>query len=455
MGSSLPPLRLTSWLLRTAVGLSVLMLVIALSVVLVKTQKQVDRTPILENPLIVRIMIAEPVTIARVWEGYGTVRAMDSAEVAAQVSAQVVDRPERIEPGITVSEGEVLLQLDQSTFIERVKASQRRIEAWQAQLAGFDVQERRLTEQVGFAADEVTVEENELQRIIDALANGAGTDTERENRRANLRRVQRQLAALQEQLELIPRQREQIQAQLEDEAASLRLAKIDLERTTITAPIDGVLQSIGPDVGDLLSPGAHVARIVNLTRLEVPLRVPASADEGAMMGGEVELIADGADAGHWVGRVTRIAPEADNTTRTLTLYVEVRQPALTAGAAAPPPLRPGRFVIGRIRSTESTPRLLVPRLAALGDHVMLAESMPDKPDEVYARQVPVHVLYHVDGEYPRLAPDETQWAVIDAGLAPDQRVIISNLDQLHDGTRIVILDRDGVSRETETGKGSG
>src|SRR5688500_5470189 len=53
------------------------------------------------------VMRAAPVPVRRQWHGFGTARAMDAADVPARVTATVIERPEHIRPGRTVTRGEI------------------------------------------------------------------------------------------------------------------------------------------------------------------------------------------------------------------------------------------------------------------------------------------------------------------------------------------------------------
>ncbi len=444
----LDKLSLASRLVRTGVGLGVIALAVAAFVYLKATRIEPATTPPIEQSLVVETIGALPVKVARIWTGYGTSRAMDASNVSAEVRARVIDRPDQIEAGRAVRAGDLIAQLEPTDYQQAVRSAEQRIALFQAQLEGVDIRRIRLGERVELAQEEAGIAEKNLERARELVARGAGNITDIENRLTTSHRAQRLLTTLLQELDLLPTERAQLTAQVEYERALLRVAEENLERTTIRSPIDGMLQEVYVNEGDLLTVGSIVARVVNPGRLEIPLRIPMSATETLVIGDRVRLTSDGpADVG-WNGVVSRIAPEADAGTRTMTVFVEVSQDldaAYRESRPSPrsgdPLLLPGQFVIGRVFTGAREPHIIVPRRAVDGDRIYLARTTTDQgngDDEPIERavSVEVRVLHHIEGLFPQIHPTETQWAVISTGLQNGDRVIVSNIDEMFTGLRV-------------------
>ena len=361
-------LRFASIGVRAAGGLFAIVLSVAIAVWLHSTKPEPKSSGGAVRPIVVGAISVKPVAVSRIWDGYGTVRAMDAAEIAAEVSGRVVERRKEIEAGVTVRRGDVLARLDPSDYEQRVAAAREAAASWEAQIEGLDVQERRLEEQTGFVDEEVSLLAREYERAVEALEQNAGSTSEVEGKLAVLKRSQREAAGLYQQLEMIPIRRAEFRARLRGAQAQERLAQENLERATIRAPIDGIIQSIEIQEGQRLSVGTVVARIVDMSRVEIPLRLPVSAGVSIGIGDSVVLHTDSAEAMQWSGTVARVAPEADSTTRTLTVFVEVRQDPSRGHRL----LRPGQFVIGRVESAGVEDWIIVPRRAVESDRVLIA-----------------------------------------------------------------------------------
>lgn len=416
--------------LRLATGLAVLGSAVLVFIVLAATKPEAPRRPEVIDALAVQTVVATVRDIALEWEGYGSARAMDVADVDAEVAGLVVQRPAEVEPGLEVARGQTLVVLDRREFASRVEAIERTIDAWNAQRSGIAVEERRWGDQLEYGQDEVAAEQREVDRMADALAQGAGSSSELEQRRARLSRLQRELASIRQQTELIPTRRAQLDAQLAGARAELAMASLDLERATITAPISGVLQRVDADLGERLAPGVSVARIVDLRRIEIPARLPISAAGRVRVGDHALLRSDGASAGEWRGRVSRIAPEGDASTRTMTVFVEVVQDP--AGAA--PVIQPGQFLRAVVQSASMERRVIVPRRCVESERVMVVDTGVD--GIARARRRAARVARHADGRFPDIDPVETQWAVLEDDDLAGAVVVASNLDDLHEGATL-------------------
>ncbi|UYV14002.1 MAG: efflux RND transporter periplasmic adaptor subunit [Phycisphaera sp.] len=389
-------------------------------------------------PPLVRTVQVQRVVTARPWTGYGTVRAMSSARVAVQVAGRVVERPDTIEAGLAVSEGDLLLRIDPTDFQRRVAALEGLMAALEAELDQLDIEAESLDDQLTLVLEEEDIARREYQRARGVFEDrGAGSQAEVDQKLSALRRAEREASALDQRSRSIPSRRAAVQANLASQEAELGVARENLERATVIAPIDGVLQDVFLDTGDYAQVGTEVARIVDLARLELPLSLPASAADDIAIGDEVEVSLESGSAARWKGRISRLAPEADAQTRSIRVFVEVTQELETdqSGMLAPATgqmLRPGMFVVGRVRPSQPLAHLLVPRRAVVQGGVLVAEM--NSPAR--AERVEVETLFALEGSFDGAPEGETQWYAVQAEIQEGQRVLVSNLDDLRDGSPI-------------------
>ncbi len=426
-------LRIISLFVRAGVAVMIILIAGGIFSVLMSMRVDPERNPSESNGIPVRTLTTTAVSVPRVWEGYGTVRAMNSSTVSAQLLARVIDRPEEIEAGLELTEGQLIVRLDSADAISRVQAAEASIASFQAQLDTTDAQEERLREQIQHAKEERDIDARNLDRVREAALGGAGTDADIDSSISALRRSERVLAALEQQIEVLPARRDEIRALQSNARASLALAQEDLERATIVSPMDGILQDVYVEEGELLNVGNQVARIVDLTKLEIPLRMPISSAATVREGDLVDLRSDGPVDTHWQGAVSRIAPEADPASRTMTVFVEVTQDPSRQGLSEAV-LLPGQFVIGRVETSERSPRVLVPRRAVSADRVMVVGADEQNGNRVVPTDI--RVSHYINGRFESIDPDETEWAVVESGLDQGELIIVSNLDVLVGGMLI-------------------
>lgn len=434
--------------IRVALAVVILVFALGITIALVKSKTTSERNIGGGDPIAVRTISSEPRAVDRVWEGFGTARTMIASDIVAEVAGRVVARPLDIEPGESIRSGDLILQLDDQDYANAMEAAQQAADALQAQVDGLAVETERLSTQIEFAEDEINASERDLTRTDDAIAQGAGSPGERDVKLQALRRLQREQLALKQQLELIPSRRAQLMAQLAAQRANTRIAKENQTRARITSPLDGEIVSVGPRAGDWVANGTMVARVVDLSRLEVPLKLPASSSSWVKTGDAVSLwVGDAEGEPDHRGRITRIAPEADASSRTITVYVEVEQDS--SGAER---LLPGQFVLGRVTTRDPDPRVVLPRRAIQGEYVFVAQAEDGAEDaeSMVVRRVAVRPAYGFDAELPELDQYETQWVTLEHGREPPMgsAVIVSLLDQVEVGMRVQIADDEQLAEDS-------
>src|SRR5690606_18279055 len=181
----------------------------------------------------------------------------------------------------------------------------------------------------------------------------------------------------------------------EEPLASARRA---LARTRVRAPIAGFIQRLNVDYGERVQPGEPVARIVDVSRMEVPVRVALSASAFVRVGDRAIVRSDGPPGGSWSGRVTRTGPAGGEARGSLTVFVEVVQ---ESPRDQPPGLVPGAFVRATVYTGRGGEAVVVPRSAVNDQRVMLVN------DTGKAESRAVRVAYYSEGRYPEIHPVES------------------------------------------------
>jgi len=431
---------------RIVVGLLLLGGAIGLLQVLKATKAEPALTQDAGLPPLVRTVAVQRAITARPWTGYGTVRAMSSARVATQIAGRIVERPEAIEAGLVVEPGDLLLRIDPGDFERRVAALGGRVAALEADLEQLGIEAESLDEQLTLVLEESDIARREYERVKGVFEDrGAGTQTEVDQKLSALRRAEREASTLRQRSRSIPTRRAAIEANLSSQNAELALARQDLVRAILVAPIRGVLQDVQLDVGDYAQVGAEAARIVDLTKLELPLSLPASASVDITIGDEVVVALESNSDATWTGQISRLAPEADAQTRSIQVFVEITQKLRIDGSGVLTPatgqlLRPGMFVIGRVTPSRPVAHLMVPRRSVVQGGVLVAQS--NSPAR--AERIDVQTLFAYEGTFDGAPEGETQWFAVLADIAEGRRVLVSNLDDLRDGSPIRLGQSEGT-----------
>ncbi len=380
----------------------------------------------------VEVMEARPVPVRRQWQGFGTAAARDEADVPAEVLAVVVEVPHGIVEGAEVRQGDLLARLDDTDFVLQKQVAAERITEIQAQLDQLDLEEESWRRRAELATEEVQLAEADFERVRQALQQQAARQRELDQSREKLVAAIRAEVATREQFDKVTSRRTQLQAHRSEQQAVLRLAEKNVARCRVLSPLDGYLASVDLDPGESVAPGQRVARVVSVSRLDVPLRLPASARSSVRVGDDAVLEAHGATVQTWYGQVRRIGPADDQNTRTMTVYVEIEQDPRMPGWLAP-----GRFVEATVISQHAELRSVVPRRSLLGDRLLVVE-------DGRVRSRTVNVDFHIQGDFGELGVAAEQWAVLAAPLAEGARVVVNATRTLADGLRVEPVPVNGA-----------
>ncbi len=156
--------RALALLVRTVVGVLVLVLGVGIFAGLVATRPEAPKKPRLDTSIPVEVVTARSIPVGRPWEGYGTARSMQVADLRAEVAGVIVRRPLTIEPGVRVRAGELILEIDPSDYEAAIARSEGVIGSWEAQLRALEIEERSLRDQVALASQASELAERDVRK---------------------------------------------------------------------------------------------------------------------------------------------------------------------------------------------------------------------------------------------------------------------------------------------------
>ena len=144
-------------------------------------------------------------------------------------------------------------------------------------------------------------------------------------------------------------------AALEDANSRLATAEKAYRSTTVTSPFNGIVSERPVSAGDVVQPGTALFTVVDPSSMRLEASVPAEQLASVRIGVPVSFTVSGYPGRQFVGRITRINPTADPTTRQVRIYVSIPNEGRT--------LVGGLFANGRM-STATKMGLVVPSSAA-------------------------------------------------------------------------------------------
>lgn len=382
-----------------------------LAYLLIEYGPETPRRDVANPPLVVRGTKLVARTVQEELIGYGTARADRMARVSAQVGGRVERLADALAEGQRVTAGVVLVELDARDYEQQLERAQNQVTAIEAELANLAVTERKLRSLVDIAGEELEVARREYERVLDLAERDMTGQRELDAALVLVQQRRRVLTDLREQLAALPNQRAQLEATRAQLRAEVTLAELNLERTEIRAPFDGVIESVAVEAGEVVAAGTPLFAILDPRLIEVPIELPISAYNRVREGTPVTLRLETDRSQTWRGEVARISPSGSAALRSFPLYVMIDN------REQDEPLVPGQFVRAAVAGKTYRNALTVPRGSLKDETVFVFE-------DGIAQQRAVDVRR-------RLRED----AVI-AGVEPGRIVITSNLDTLYDGMTI-------------------
>ncbi|MDB4222855.1 efflux RND transporter periplasmic adaptor subunit [Granulosicoccus sp.] len=208
--------------------------------------------------------------------------------------------------------------------------------------------------------------------------------------------------------------------------AQVQRAELDLQRTQLQAPYDGIVSARSVDPGQFVSRGSPIGQIHAIDSVDV--RLPLSnrqltyLDTGA--GAQVELTAViGSETRVWVGELNRVEG-LDAATQQLNIIVRVNEPYdVNATSATNFPLRVGQYVNARIAGQILKGVFVIPRAALREEREVLI--MTDE-NTIERRAVTV-------------AWSDDEFAAITVGLSANDALVTTPLSTVTDGTPVKVV----------------
>ena len=208
----------------------------------------------------------------------------------------------------------------------------------------------------------------------------------------------------------------------ETAAANARVLRERVARTSVRAPVAGVLDDRMVEVGTMVAPGAPVARILDVDTVKIVAGVPERYAPDIEGGAGVLVNVDALAGRQYSGRVDFVGSAVDRDNRTFEVEVVVPNPGLG--------IKPGMVANVQIARRTIEGALAVPRHAVLrredGYVVYVVEESAEGVRAV-ARPVTLGVSR---GDY----------VVVTDGLEPGDRVVTVGQQQIADGDLVRVTN---------------
>ena len=164
---------------------------------------------------------------------------------------------------------------------------------------------------------QATLQKEAAQAQYDKVLKGATSDVIA-GAYAQLAQARGSLARLEEGAK--PAQVQAVEAQVKQAETALYLAQLQLDKATISSPIDGTVSEVFVTVGSMVAPGAPVTTLLSQI-MDVVIQVEEYRLDEIEIGQSATLSVDAYPGQIFQGELVRIAPELDPATRTVAVTI--------------------------------------------------------------------------------------------------------------------------------------
>lgn len=340
------------------------------------------------------------------------------------IPAQTDGRVERrlLDPGVEVEPDSIILELSNPELEAQAMDAQQQLRAAEAALQELRVrlESQRLDQEAAAARVQAEWTQAKLRADADAelAREGLIADITLKVSQSAARELQNRYEVEQKRLAIagdaIRAQLAVQQAQVEQRRAQANLRRGQIEALKVRAGIRGVLQLVGVEVGQQVSPGTNLARVAQPDKLKAVIRIPETQARDVQIGQKASV-----DTRNGIvpGRVARVDPAAQNGTVTVDVALE---------GPLPKGARPDLTVDGTIELERLDQVVYVGRPAQGQPDSTLGLFRLEK-DGVHARRVRV-----------QLGRASVSTIEVASGLEPGDQVILSDTSawDSHDRIRL-------------------
>jgi membrane fusion protein, multidrug efflux system len=359
--------------------------------------------------------------LPRYFEATGSLAGDQQTDVAPSIAGKVVAIG--VDLGSYVKQGQMIVRLDDVDLKLRVAQAQAQVEQSRAAL-------RQAEEKVAVRAGQPF----DPNRVPEVTSAKVGLDLAEKN----LRRAEKLVESGDVAREFYDQQRAQrdqakelyesaiskarqdfaavatARANVSNAESQLALARSNLSYAVVFSPIDGYVAERTADLGEYVSPTAKVATVVRINPMRIRMDIPEQAIPEVQLGQSVSVTTSAWPDKNFGGRIARISPNVSAESRTLTVEAEIEN---SSGV-----LKPGQFATVRILQRRNEPAILVPARAVR--------------TEAGVSRLFVIKDGHAQQRLVQLGQTEGDLVEIKTGVAADEQVATSNVEQLSDGVAV-------------------
>lgn len=376
----------------------------------------------------VQTVQAESRNVPSYFEATGSLAGDEQTDVAPAIGGKIAEVG--FDVGSFVKKGDVLIRLDARDAQIRLDTAKRSYEQAVAALRQaqirlnvkdgevFDIER---FSQVRSTKAQLELAEKELARAQRLFESGDVSRAVLDQRRSQRDALLGQMDEARANAAVAVKAIDTARAAVNTAETQVAAAEKTLSDMTVVAPISGYVAERNADVGEFISPNvpnAKIATIVKTSTLRLRIDVPEQSIAKIRKGQSVIVQVAAYPDRNFNGRVVRIAPNINPTSRVLNVEAEVDN-----GEGL---LKPGQFATVRVTQGDSTPVVMIPAKAVRSDGTSNSVFVI-KDGIANQRMVQLGLL-------------EGDMIEIKQGVSADEKVAVGNIGSLGDGMPVRVVE---------------
>lgn len=346
----------------------------------------------------------------------GTLEANRRVELKPEIDGRVSQI--FVSSGSRVAVGTPIVQLSPEKSQAEVGAAVANVNAARAQRNSAEAEVRALEAERSSAQANVDLQNEQYRRISGLVSQGALARERLDQVTRDRNSALAALKATEERIRAARANFDQANAALQESQSNVTLRSENLKDTKVLSPLAGVVGDIPVKLGTYVKAGDTLTSIIQNDTLELNLPIPSQKTPQLRIGLPVQLL-DQNNSPLGTGRISFISPQVQSNTQTI-----------LAKASFPNPegnLRDAQSVKAKV-IWERNPGVLVPTAAVtrVAGQPFVYVAQPQEGSKMVAKQKRVE-LGEIQG---------SNYQVIE-GLKPGEKIIISGIQNLSDGSAIV------------------
>ncbi|MGA0033854.1 MAG: efflux RND transporter periplasmic adaptor subunit, partial [Burkholderiales bacterium] len=258
----------------------------------------------------------------------GTLNPVVSVQVGSQVSGQIKEI--FVDYNSVVKKGDVIARIDPDSFALRVNQAMADLEAGRATALTQRANVAALQAEVSRAQVALAEAERDLKRNQSLVEKGFVAQAVLEKSQSAAATARENVKTAQAQRAVGDAQVRNGEALVKQRESQLAQAKVDLERTTIRAPVDGIVISRSVDAGQTVAASLQAPTLFLIARNLTDMQVEASIDEAEIgrvaVGQDTTFTVDSFPGRTFNGKITQVRKAAQVVQNVVTYIAVISAP---------------------------------------------------------------------------------------------------------------------------------